>query len=192
MSAITCDYGDFLSLSCNTSAKPFWFQGFRRGNSRICPLLSTATPDVTAWDETCSSLPLLPLVSFVVNGFGFQFWQLPDFGNSGDLFLRPSACVPQPRPPPPHRALLKTKTKVQFDRAVTERSKALLPVFQPSNRAQFQPCFLVPGVRSAEGRKPLQVPALANWQLPALIFKERPPHNFFALERIPNFTICSP
>jgi hypothetical protein len=40
-------------------------------------------------------------------------------------FLQPSACVPQPRPPPPISPLLKIKAKVQFDRAVTDRSKAL-------------------------------------------------------------------
>jgi hypothetical protein len=65
----------------------------------------------------------------VVNGFGFS--------DDGDVarsraitaILQPSACVPQPRPPPPHRALLKTKAKVQFDRAVTERSKVFFCVF---------------------------------------------------------------
>jgi hypothetical protein len=60
--------------------------------------------------------------------------------------LRPSA-----RTPPPISVLLKTKAKPQFDRAVTERSKAFFPVFQGSNQAQFQPCFLVFTVRSAEG-----------------------------------------
>jgi hypothetical protein len=62
------------------------------------------------------------------------------------LCLRPSAGDPTP-----HRALLKTKAEVQFDRAVTERSKPFLPVFQGSNCGQFQPCFLVFTVRSAEG-----------------------------------------
>jgi hypothetical protein len=41
------------------------------------------------------------------------------------LCLRPSASPPSPIAP-----LLKTKTKVQFDRAVTERSKPLIPVFR--------------------------------------------------------------
>jgi hypothetical protein len=48
--------------------------------------------------------------------------------------------------------LLKTKAKVQFDRAVTDRSKPFFPVFQDFYPAQFQPCFSVFAVRSAEGR----------------------------------------
>jgi hypothetical protein len=48
--------------------------------------------------------------------------------------------------------LLKTKAKVPFDRAVTERSKLSFRVFQRSNPAQFQPDFSVFTVRSAEGR----------------------------------------
>jgi hypothetical protein len=63
------------------------------------------------------------------------------------LCLRPSA-----RTPPPISALLKTKAEVQFDRTVTDRSKLLFCVFQPSNPAQFQPCFWLLTVRSAEGR----------------------------------------
>src|SRR5690349_16881052 len=63
------------------------------------------------------------------------------------LCLRPSAMTP-----PPIDVLLKTKGKPQFDRAVTERSKALFYVFQQSNPAQFQPVFSVLTVRSAEGR----------------------------------------
>jgi hypothetical protein len=47
---------------------------------------------------------------------------------------------------------LKTKAKVPFDRAVDRAVEALFSVFQGSNRGQFQPCFLVPSVRSAEGR----------------------------------------
>lgn len=49
--------------------------------------------------------------------------------------------------------MLKTKTKVQFDRAVTERSKAFFGIFQWSNPPQFQPSFSGFTVRSAEGRK---------------------------------------
>ncbi|MGH9636481.1 MAG: hypothetical protein ACRD72_16745, partial [Candidatus Angelobacter sp.] len=56
-----------------------------------------------------------------------------------------------------------TKINVQFDRAVTERSKLFFSVFQPSNRAQFQPCFLFLGIQSAEGRK--QVRPKANGQV---------------------------
>jgi hypothetical protein len=63
------------------------------------------------------------------------------------LCLRPSATTPTP-----HRALLKTKAKVQFDRAVTERSKPFFSVFQRFNRARLSACFLVFTVRSAEGR----------------------------------------
>jgi hypothetical protein len=64
------------------------------------------------------------------------------------LCLRPSA-----RTPPPISVLLKTKVKPQFDRTVTERSKSFFAVFQGFNRGQFQPCFLVFTVRSAEGRR---------------------------------------
>jgi len=67
------------------------------------------------------------------------------------LCLRPSA-----RDPTPHRALLKTKAEPQFDRTVTDRSKAFSPVFQPSNLAQFQPDFSVFTVRSAEGRNAIK------------------------------------
>jgi hypothetical protein len=73
------------------------------------------------------------------------------------LCLRPSATTP-----PPIGPLLKTKAKVQFDRAVTERSKAIFPIFQGSNRGQFQPCFCVFTVRSAEGRNAVRV-AVLGW-----------------------------
>jgi len=63
------------------------------------------------------------------------------------LCLRPSATDPTPLD-----VLLKAKVKPQFDRPVTERSKLFFRVFQRSNLAQFQACFLVSGVRSAEGR----------------------------------------
>jgi len=52
--------------------------------------------------------------------------------------------------------LLKTKIKPQFERPVQSLSTSLFPVFQGSNRGQFQPCFSVFTVRSAEGRKPLE------------------------------------
>jgi hypothetical protein len=84
-------------------------------------------------------------------GAGFQFWQLPILAILAifvALCLRLSAIDP-----PPIEPLLKTNTKPQFDRSVTERFEAFFYVFQASNRAQFQPCFLLPGVRSAEGRK---------------------------------------
>ncbi len=63
----------------------------------------------------------------------FQFWQLPDFGNSGDLFLQPSADVPSARPPPPIGVLLKTNAKPQFDRAVDRAVEALFRVFSALN-----------------------------------------------------------
>jgi hypothetical protein len=62
------------------------------------------------------------------------------------LCLCPSAIDP-----PPVSVLLKTKVKVPFDRPVTERSKRFSPVFRGSNRGQFQACFRVFSVRSAEG-----------------------------------------
>jgi hypothetical protein len=74
-----------------------------------------------------------------------------DPGDFAALCLRPSA-----RDPTPHRALLKTKVKPQFDRAVDRTVEAFFYVFQGFNLIQFQPCFLVFTVRSAEGRKHLR------------------------------------
>jgi len=65
-------------------------------------------------------------------------------------------------PTPPYRPLLKTQAKVQFDRAVTERSKAIFPVFQGFSRGQFQPSFSAFTVRSAEGRKPFKYQVLTT------------------------------
>jgi hypothetical protein len=67
------------------------------------------------------------------------------------LCLRPSA-----RTPPPISVLLKTKVKPQFDSPVDRAVEALFPVFQGFNLAQFQPCFFVFTVRSAEGRNALK------------------------------------
>jgi hypothetical protein len=106
------------------------------------------------------SIPGFPITIIQVrrrSGFAFPISAMTrdvgDIGDSMALCLRPSA-----RYPPPLVPLLKTKIKVQFDRTVTERSKTFLPVFQGSNPARFQPCFSVFTVRSAEGRKPLQLP----------------------------------
>ena len=85
--------------------------------------------------------------------------------------LRPSA-----RDPPPIEPLLKTKAKVQFDRAVTERLKFLFSVFQSSNQAQFQPCFLVSAVRSAEGRKPLLVASSSELAASFVLFCSKITH----------------
>jgi hypothetical protein len=65
-----------------------------------------------------------------------------DFGNHGNFgnLLRPSAYVPSARAPTPHSALLKTKVKVPFDRAVTERSKFFFCRFCQPNRCHFA-CF---------------------------------------------------
>jgi len=71
------------------------------------------------------------------------------------LCLRTSATTPTP-----HRALLKTKVKVQFERLVKRLSTPFFPVFQGFNPIQFQPCFPVFTVRSAEGRK-----AACNYRL---------------------------
>jgi hypothetical protein len=51
---------------------------------------------------------------------------------------------------------------VQFDRAVDRTVEAFFPVFHGFNRFQFRPCFSVLTVRSAEGRKVLEVPFLAG------------------------------
>jgi len=64
--------------------------------------------------------------------------------------------------------LLKTKAKPQFDRTVTERSKAIFHVFQQSSPAQFQPDFSVFTVRSAEGRNAIK---LHGHQIAALWLK---------------------
>jgi len=69
------------------------------------------------------------------------------------LCLCPSAIDP-----PPISVLLKTKVKPKFDRTVDRTVEALFPVFQGFNQAQFQPCFLVFTVRSAEGRNRLELP----------------------------------
>jgi hypothetical protein len=79
-----------------------------------------------------------------------------DVGDHGDfaaLCLRPSATTPHPID-----ALLKTKAQPSFDRAVTDRSKPVFSVFQPSNRPQFQPDFFIFTVRSAEGRGHFNLP----------------------------------
>jgi hypothetical protein len=88
-------------------------------------------------------------VSFVVEGFTA-------------LCLRPSA-----RTPPPIALLLKTKAKPQFDRTVDQAVEALFGVFQPPNHDQFQHCFFVFTVRSAEGRRSLQLPNMSNTKVPA-------------------------
>jgi hypothetical protein len=62
---------------------------------------------------------------------------------------------PSARYPPPIALLLKTKVQPQFDSTVDRAVEAFFCVFQQSNLAQFQPCFLVSAVRSTEGRKPL-------------------------------------
>jgi hypothetical protein len=108
---------------------------------------------------------------------------------------QPSACVPQPETPPPITPLLKTKIKPQFDRTVTERSKPFFTVFQGSNHGQFQPCFPVFTVRSAEGRKVEGVGILANCQLPIasrLFSKIVQVTAFPHWKEIAKFTICSP
>jgi len=66
-----------------------------------------------------------------------------DFGNHGNFgnLLRPSAYVPSARTPPPISVLLKTKAKVQFDRAVTERSKPFFCRFCQPNRCHFAGLF---------------------------------------------------
>ena len=119
-----------------------------------------------------------------------------DSGDHGDrraarataLCLRPSATTP-----PPISVLLKTKIKPQFDRAVTDRSKAIVLVFQGSNRGQFQPCFCFLTVRSAEGRKTEVV--WVFWLIAScwlLVFKDRPITAFPHWKEIAQFTICSP
>jgi hypothetical protein len=73
------------------------------------------------------------------------------------LCLRPSA-----RDPTPLDVLLKTKVKPQFDSPVDRTVEAFFLAFQGFNQAQFQPCFLVFAVRSAEGRNGLELPFWLN------------------------------
>ena len=88
---------------------------------------------------------------------GFQFWQFRRFWQFWQSPVALCLC-PSARTPPPISVLLKTKVKPQFDRAVTEQSKPFFPVFQGFNRGQFQSCFPVFTVRSAEGRNGLELP----------------------------------
>ena len=82
-----------------------------------------------------------------------QKFGLPDHGDDAMSAILAALCLhPSATTPPPVSVLLKTKTKVQFDRSVTDRSKPFFHVFHGFNRGQFRPCFLVPAVRSAEGR----------------------------------------
>jgi hypothetical protein len=74
--------------------------------------------------------------------------------DDGDPGVLSTLCLcPSARTPPPISVLLKTKVKPQFDRTVDRTVEALFPAFQGFNQAQFQPCFLVFTVRSAEGYK---------------------------------------
>jgi len=76
-----------------------------------------------------------------------------DFGDRRALRATPLCLRPSATDPTPHRALLKTKAKVQFERPVKRLSKPFFYVFQQSNPTQFQPSFRALTVRSAEGRK---------------------------------------
>src|SRR5689334_1166086 len=108
------------------------------------PFLSLCVPSCPLWlspgfsgPARCRRLRAIPAMSAIPTA----------------LCRCPSATTPTP-----HRALLKTKAKVQFERPVKRLLKPFFYVFQQSNLAQFQPCFLVLTVRSAEGRTPYQVP----------------------------------
>jgi hypothetical protein len=69
--------------------------------------------------------------------------------------------------------LLKTKVKSQFDRAVDRTVEAFFSVFQGSHRAQFQRCFLVFAVRSAEGRNALKAARRNDRRASIVILNER-------------------
>ena len=113
------------------------------------------------------SLPC-SFVSLVVNAFGFPVSRSPGFpitrcpdhpmSRSPDLFAAFCLCL-SAKTPTPHKGLLKTKAKPQFDRAVTDRSKSIFSVFRRSNCDQFRPFFPAFTVRSAEGHKPLRYPS---------------------------------
>lgn len=78
-----------------------------------------------------------------------------DVGDSGDT-LRPSACVPSARYPPPIGAVLKTNAKPQFDRTVDRAVEALFRlvclVESVSFWRSFHPCNPLPTHGSAVGR----------------------------------------
>src|SRR5690349_17601500 len=103
----------------------------------------------------------------------------PPLPRMKDLNWRSPLCGPLPasfsHDPTPHKRFVENKSQTSIrptgDRAV----EALFSRFQGSNRGQFWPCFLVPGVRSAEGRNPLK-PRGATIAAPqTVILKERPP-----------------
>jgi hypothetical protein len=73
-----------------------------------------------------------------------------DFGDHGDSYG--PLPVSLSHDPPPTDALLKTKAQPQFDSTVDRAVEAFFCVFPQFNLAQFQPCFFVFAVRSAEGR----------------------------------------
>jgi hypothetical protein len=77
---------------------------------------------------------------------------------------------------------LKAKAKLQFERPVESLSTPLFSAFQGSNRGQFQPCFLVQGVRSAEGRGPIFGRRFSGFQRSFLLPAWAVPH-------LPNYQI---
>jgi hypothetical protein len=99
------------------------------------------------------SIPLCSFVPFVVKILGLSDHARCRAITAISAILAALCLRPSAGDPTPHKRLLKTKAKPQFDRAVTERSKLIFCVFRWSNQAQFQPCFLVSSVRSAEGRQ---------------------------------------
>jgi hypothetical protein len=82
---------------------------------------------------------------------------LPGWGRITAILATLCLC-PSAIDPPPISVLLKTKVKPQFDSPVDRTVEVFFPAFQGFNQAQFQPCFLVFAVRSAEGRNGLELP----------------------------------
>jgi hypothetical protein len=99
------------------------------------------------------------------------------------LCLRPSA-----RPHPSYALLLKTKAEVSFDSPVDRTVEVLFYVFRRSNRVQFQPVFFAFTVRSAEGRKLMQ---LKRTPVPVFLSKTSHPGTHHPVG-MHYFTICSP
>jgi hypothetical protein len=95
------------------------------------------------------------------------------------LCLRPSA-----RAPPPVGVLLKTKAKVQFDRAVTERSKLLFCVFQPFQSGSISALFSRFNCPVGRGLQPVRGAALLSdyGLLDSYVFKDRPTTALSSLE----------
>jgi hypothetical protein len=79
---------------------------------------------------------------------------------------------------------LKTKAEVQFDRAVTERSKPFFPVFQASTQCNFSPVlpFLLFGRQKVATHHGLHFADCYLFSAERYVVKDRPTNGLFSLE----------